>query len=715
MTVSLQNGKVCVNNEEIFLLAGEAHYWAHQRLAWQDIVTSIKKSGLDIISVRPAWQYHELSPGEFDFEGRTQAERDLDGFLRMAEEAGLWIFFRFAIFSRPGPAVHAYWKGGGTPGHASDWHRLHPEFLKRANQYVSACGEVLKRHSIKNGGKLILVQCENEIIFDPSPRWSNQTLFGSVDSEFTFRRWLRERYGSLSALNETWKTDFAGWEEIVPLSRGNVTTYAQFLHYSDRIRYQEWYVEQCAEAMRNMIEDVGLGALTVLNTDPRFEPQNVTKLDQIVDLVGADYWYANLMPWKQVMEFGAHAKHLRSSVGFSWSPEFQSVTTAMHVDLEKVVFPQNALYFGLLSMMFGLKGWTWFMYVERSGQYFTPIDYWGQPVQPYYSRYCEMHRIFKELDWPLREKLARVGLVWYRPHFWLNPEAPWRAVNDWESSQVELARKHGHYTEDELDTEWHHVFERLHLADIDCEVFNPDSPHNHLKSNNSVLFYVGHDHMDLKAQEQLRQFADNGGHLVFLSSPPARDLEGKPVTKFADCPLPVRVSSWRGKLELPWVNEQGPVYELRTETSYLSSFGTKPKNSISWVQGPLGLHAYTMKSGKGKITVLGFALSTNALLELLRAEETPLFIRSRTPEVLSSAWKHPDGSIAVIVINTTKEVRSAQLEINPDELDVNVGSEVSVVYGEASEELSLENRIWSMVLKPKDAVVLKTNKGGIFA
>ena len=62
--------------------------------------------GLNAISVYVMWNYHEISPGVFDFE---TGDRNLSHFLALSNKLGL------RVLLRPGPYICAEWDFGGLP------------------------------------------------------------------------------------------------------------------------------------------------------------------------------------------------------------------------------------------------------------------------------------------------------------------------------------------------------------------------------------------------------------------------------------------------------------------------------------------------------------------------------------------------------------------------------------------------------------------------
>lgn len=83
---------------------------------------------------------------------------------------------------------------------------MHPEILKSIDNYFES---VAKRYA--KSPSLVGYNIWNE------------THYESID-EITipkFRNWLKEKYGTLAALNRVWADDYSSWEQITPLLRRN--------------------------------------------------------------------------------------------------------------------------------------------------------------------------------------------------------------------------------------------------------------------------------------------------------------------------------------------------------------------------------------------------------------------------------------------------------------------------------------------------------------
>jgi Glycosyl hydrolases family 35 len=99
--------------EGIAVLA-EYPYYRAEPGAWADNLRALKDLGATVITAYVPWRLHELDPetdGErgYDFTGRTDPQRDVIGFCKLVQEAGL------SAILKPGPFIHAEVRLGGLP------------------------------------------------------------------------------------------------------------------------------------------------------------------------------------------------------------------------------------------------------------------------------------------------------------------------------------------------------------------------------------------------------------------------------------------------------------------------------------------------------------------------------------------------------------------------------------------------------------------------
>lgn len=155
--IRIAEGSFLINGKDVQLICGEMHYPRIPQEYWRDRLQRARAMGLNTISVYVFWNFHERQPGEFDFSGQA----DVAGFVRLAQEEGLYVILR------PGPYVCAEWDFGGYPS----WLLKEKDMIYRSNdarflqyceRYIKALGEQLAPLTINNGGNILMVQVENE-------------------------------------------------------------------------------------------------------------------------------------------------------------------------------------------------------------------------------------------------------------------------------------------------------------------------------------------------------------------------------------------------------------------------------------------------------------------------------------------------------------------------------------------------------------------------
>ncbi|XP_058049979.1 beta-galactosidase-1-like protein 2 isoform X2 [Ahaetulla prasina] len=139
------------------ILGGSMHYFRIPQEYWRDRLVKMKACGLNTLTTYVPWNLHEAVRGKFDFSGNL----DLQAFLRIAEEVGLWVILR------PGPYICSEWDLGGLPS----WLLQDPEmqlrttykgFTEAVDSYFDNLMLQVVHLQYKNGGPIIAMQVENE-------------------------------------------------------------------------------------------------------------------------------------------------------------------------------------------------------------------------------------------------------------------------------------------------------------------------------------------------------------------------------------------------------------------------------------------------------------------------------------------------------------------------------------------------------------------------
>jgi hypothetical protein len=168
-----------IDGNDTFIYSGAFHYFRCPKPLWRDRFQKIRDAGFNAVETYVAWNWHEQQmPAGLDDFSKVDLT-DLEDFLKMAEEFGLYVIIR------PGPYICAEWDTGGFPqwlvakkpqreDRSGLWLRSDdPLFLAWCKHWFDAVCPVIARHQItgKPAGQpgVILFQLENEYDFAGLP------------------------------------------------------------------------------------------------------------------------------------------------------------------------------------------------------------------------------------------------------------------------------------------------------------------------------------------------------------------------------------------------------------------------------------------------------------------------------------------------------------------------------------------------------------------
>ncbi|MDP3580626.1 MAG: beta-galactosidase, partial [Ignavibacteria bacterium] len=126
-------------------------YWRHR-------IQMAKAMGCNTIAAYIFWNYHESTPGKFDFKTEN---RDIAQFVKIAQEEGMWVLFR------PGPYVCAEWDFGGLPPYLLKIpdikvRCMDERYMQAVERYLKEMSKLIKPLLVTSGGPILMVQIENE-------------------------------------------------------------------------------------------------------------------------------------------------------------------------------------------------------------------------------------------------------------------------------------------------------------------------------------------------------------------------------------------------------------------------------------------------------------------------------------------------------------------------------------------------------------------------
>jgi len=199
-----QAGQFWLNDEPQFIQAGEFHYYRTPKDQWRHRLGLLKGAGFNALATYIPWLWHQLEEGVTDLDGHSHPMRDLAGYLDLAAEMG------FFIIARPGPYIMAETINEGIPpwvftkypqvAFVSQDRKvqnvvsyLHPDFLACVTKWYKAIFEVLTPRQITRGGRIIMIQLDNEM---GMIQWVRNILDVNPDTASRFASYLMSTYGA---------------------------------------------------------------------------------------------------------------------------------------------------------------------------------------------------------------------------------------------------------------------------------------------------------------------------------------------------------------------------------------------------------------------------------------------------------------------------------------------------------------------------------------
>ncbi|MBD2868503.1 beta-galactosidase [Paenibacillus arenilitoris] len=271
------------------------------RDVWEEDMRLFKLAGIDIATVNVfSWARNQPDEKTYRFEW-------LDDVMDMLHANGV----RACLGT--GTAAHPAWMARNYPdvltvdsqGRGKKYGRRHnscpnsPTFRLYAERMARKLAERYKEHPA-----LLLWHVNNEM------GW--RCYCGNC--ERAFRVWLRERYGTLDALNAAWYTSFWGhtfyeWEEIVPPSQQS-EHFSAFGHEwtafpamsIDYDRFNSDSFLACYKLERDAIKSVMPDAVVTTNfqSNGTYKPLDYFRWAKELDVVALDSYPANDTPMSQI-------------------------------------------------------------------------------------------------------------------------------------------------------------------------------------------------------------------------------------------------------------------------------------------------------------------------------------------------------------------------------------------------------------------------------
>jgi hypothetical protein len=645
--VRIADRRVWVGDESRALLSGEVHYWRIDPSVWPAMLARAAELGLDVVSTYVCWDFHEVSPGQFDFSGQTHPQRNLRAFLELVQQAGFWLLIR------PGPYIYAEWPNSGIPERVVQWHRLHPAFQAEAARWMAAAVEAIGPHLATNGGPIVLLQADNEA--DPwLDVYGAQLGLGSTTG--LFQDFLRRRYTQIAELNRAWSAmypDFNTARAVLSPAHEPFGT-----RYLDTVRFRQWYATEVVHWTTDEYRRLGIDMPIYANTYASTGVQDWRALEAVCDLAGPDIY-----PTARLADSPDEHRALQDAIRYARSysrlpfiPEFESgIWHGWHAGvgtLQATHYEVNAW----AAMQAGVCGWNWYMLASRDNWYMSPITERGRFRPELAPSFAEIIRLFRLIDPPSLS-----------------------AITDTAVSFNALERGA------DIDDAGQEVARALYRADISYDLFDLQTG----QLARPLVFYAGGKWLSAEDQRTLEEYVVEGGTLVCFQ-PPHNLLQVRNPDQVASAAAPQRLRLRLGRDEVDlssaavFVYDESPGQPLIAER--IEPLPPLQEGGHAHVQLPVGERlavGYLERRGRGRLAVLGVAPTPEVVVAVHSwlGVRVPCRATAGGGRIHSAAFRRGDQWI-LIVTNTSEDERDVRLTLDTVggmARDLRTGCEMPVV------------------------------------
>ena len=429
------NGQFWLNDQPQLIQAGEFHYFRTPKEEWSHRLGLLKQAGFNTVAAYIPWLWHQLEEGVSDLDGHSHALRDLAGFLDLAAAMDLW------IIARPGPYIMAETINEGIPpwvftnypqvafvNQKQELQNIvsyqHPDFLACVAKWYEAVFEVLTPRQITQGGKILMIQLDNEM---GMPLWVRNMLDVNPDTIQRFVAYLPDVYGK--HLSQRYPTDDLAAFLKEAILKPTAVSSAKVI--SDYRRFYRTYLREYMTFLWDEAKANGMDVLPIVNihgfmNGGKTFPIGLSQLIEVMemaDMVSATDVYPLFIGeanFHQLLWVNEATKALQNKKQALFSIEFQA---GGNNDFGN---GQSSLYdlHSRLCISCGMRAINHYLFFDgENSPVLSPIQRhaWGHPVRKdgslrrHYARYPELSEVLNAYGTDLilaqPEKVATIGFL----------------------------------------------------------------------------------------------------------------------------------------------------------------------------------------------------------------------------------------------------------------------------------------------------------------
>lgn len=537
----ISDNSLVLNGKSVPILSGEVQFFRMDPQVWEPSLEHVKKLGLPIVSTYLSWRRFSKDPDQVDLSGESDPRLNVPRFLDMCKKAQLYVTVK------PGPWICGEEINGGYPDWLIDQPALqvmdaqdqpvkgyqypfqspipsyfHPDYQFHVRRWLEAVDKVIKPYCYPDG-PIILLQLDNEPSFAFHDR-----MFESDYNPVIARRgglyssWLKEKYVSITTLNDCYESAFTEFAEITPPRKLELMKGKTMVRLMDWVEFKEDILASHVASIRNYHLQNGIDEVLFTinyNLHPQLAtPNNWHSLECASGMGGYDY-YPNLpMDVENFIEVVQAINYSREVNRVAWSPEIMCGIWSFEGNEHAIDRLESCEYeyLYLTCLAYGLKGMNFYMLADRDNWVNSPINSRGELTET-----CEAVKTTVRLmnTIPSFDSLhveQNIGVLYYRPYA---REAFIAHENPGKLEGNLLGEAYQHFKQ---------TYARLIEANINAGIYDPEI-HSEKLPWFSILFAPGNRYMDAKTQQKLLDYIEQGGNLVCLPGIPCRDWDGAAV------------------------------------------------------------------------------------------------------------------------------------------------------------------------------------------
>jgi beta-galactosidase len=557
MNFTIKQNNFCLNDKKIFLNSGEIHYFRIKRELWDKHLDAAKEAGLTTVSTYIPWAWHESVEGVFDFDGSSDPQRDLKGWLQRCHAHGL------TCIVKPGPFILAETRGAGLPDWFLDQYGaevkmhdsrgslvpsdgvslFHPRYLEKVALWYDKIMPFIRESEITNGGPIIMMQICNEIgVFS----WLAHQGDYCEEVKRRWRAFLNDKFNDIEQVNRLWGTDYVDFEHIELPPDGRFA----YRSKGDRGRDYEWhcfwrsYYADYLKMLTKWARERGVMVPFYHNLPgwiygSGYEfPLNVTMYEELFGdkseiLFGVDH-----IP-EYLSHRNMHDDRIVNDITGAmqgnkplFAAEFQCGSREHHV----VTNPREMELFYKASIANGLTGWNFYMFSQgrnpRRRGYSGETFYWYTPLTPEGERNSafplvkQTSRLVKTLESIVVEarRKAEICVLFYPPYYATELERPETGASGILFNPSSIRRP----------AYFDGLLRILQVLNIDYDMADLSQSSSQSLGKYRQVWAFSTDEMNAKDQQALVDYTKSGGNLVIFPYLPDRELSQKPCSILRD-------------------------------------------------------------------------------------------------------------------------------------------------------------------------------------